>query len=176
MNQEPSPNAKEEKSTLRPTKLGKVAMFVILLLVLYAIVAYHPEVEDEDKLCPRIGSRDVSVPWGSKTIISSTEVLVDFGRLASEPRPTLLTIKLMKDDEDIGTYAFQTNEDGPLILIEGEDVGNLTYIDLADNEKVNVGDRIRITNLSPNTDYVIAMFWAPTGDCMTEMYFTTPPE
>ncbi|MEE9115984.1 MAG: hypothetical protein V3U09_03715 [Thermoplasmata archaeon] len=175
MNQEPSPNAEEEESTLRPTILGMVAMFVILLLVLYAIVAYYPEVEDEDKLCPRIGSGDVFSVWGSKTIISSTEVLVDFGRVVPEPRPTLLTIKLMKDDEDIGTYAFQTNEDGPLILIEGEDVGNLTYIDLADNEKVNIGDRIMIENLSPNSEYVIAMFWAPTSDCMTETYFRTPP-
>lgn len=175
MNQESSPNAREEKSTLRPTVLGLVAMYVILLLILVATVAYYPEVEDEDKLCPRIGSRDVSTSWGSKTIVSPTEVLVDFSKLAPEPRPTLLTIKLMKDGEDIGTYAFQTDEDGPLILIEGEDVGNLTYSDLADNQKVNVGDRIRITNLSPNTDYVIAMFWAPTGDCMTETCFTTPP-
>ncbi len=176
MNQESSPNAKEEKSTLRPTVLGLVAMFVILLLVLSAIVAYYPEEEDEDKLCPRIDSGDVSVPWGSKTIVSSTEVRVDFGKVMPEPRPTLLTIKLMKDDEYIGTYAFQTNEDGPLILIEGEDVGNLTYIDLADNEKVNIGDRITIEDLSPNSDYVIAMFWAPTDDCITEMYFSTPPE
>lgn len=175
MNQEPSPNVEEEKSTLRPTVLGLVAMFVILLLVLSAIVAYYPDAEDEDKLCPRIGSRDVSTVWGSKTIISPTEVLVDFGKVSSDPRPTSLTIKLMKDDEDVGTYAFQTNEDGPLILIEGEDVGNLTYADLADNQKVNIGDRIRIEDLSPNSDYVIAMFWAPTGDCITETYFSTPP-
>ena len=176
MNQESSPNAKEEKGTLRPTILGVVAMFVILLLVLSAIVAYYPEVEDEDKLCPRIGSRDVGTTWGSLRIVSSTEVRVDFSKVASEPRPTLLTIKLMKDDEYIGTYAFQTNEDGPLMLIEGEDVGNLTYSDLADNQKVNVGDSIRIEDLSPHSDYVIAMFWTPTDDCMTEMYFRTPPE
>ncbi len=175
MNQKSSSNANEERSTLRPSILGMVAMFVILLLVLSAIVAYYLDVEDEDKLCPRIGSREVFSTWGSKTIVSSTEVFVDFSRVGSEPRPTLLTIKLMKDDEDIGTYAFQTNEDGPLILIEGEDVGNLTYIDLADNEKVNIGDRIRIEDLSPNSEYVIAMFWTPTSDCITETAFSTLP-
>jgi hypothetical protein len=150
-------------------------MFTILLLALSAIIAYYPE-EEEENLCPRIGSRDVGSTWGEEVIISSTGAHVYFGKVFPDPRPTSMTIKLMKDDEDIGIYAFQTDEDGPLLLVDGEDVGTLTYVDLADNQKVNIGDVIRITNLSPNTDYVIAMFWDLTGDCMTETYFTTPPE
>jgi hypothetical protein len=176
MNQESSPNAEEKKSTLRSTVLGMVAMFVILLLVLSAIVVYYPEEEEGDKLCPGIAGGDVGSTWGIKNVINSTVVDVCFGKVNPNPRPTSLTIKLMKDDEDIGTYAFQTDEDGPLLLIDGEDVGTLTFVDLADNQKVNVGDVIRITNLTPDSVYVIAMYWVPTGDCIAETYFTTPPE
>jgi hypothetical protein len=175
MNLQSSPKTEEKNSTLKPTARGMVAMYVILVLILVAIVVYYPEVEEEDKRCPRIGSRDVGSTWGKEIKLSPTEVRVEFGKVSGEPRPTQLVIKLMKDDEEIGTYEFQTNEDGPLILIEGEDVGNLTYIDLANNEKVNVGDGIRIEDLSPNSEYVIAMFWAPTSDCITETYFSMPP-
>jgi hypothetical protein len=176
MNQESSPEQREEKSTLRPTVLGLVVMYVILLLILSAIVVYYPEAEEEGDLCPIIGSRDVGSTWGSKTIVSPTEVDVYFGKVSSDPRPTSLIIKLMEYDGGIGTYEFQTDEDGPLVLTEGEDVGNLTYSDLANNQKVNIGDKIKIGDLTPNSDYVIALFWAPTGDCMTETAFSTPPD
>ncbi len=149
-------------------------MFILLLVVLYAIVMYHPLEDEEDKLCPRLGSRDVGTTWGGTTIVNSTTVIQDFAMISSNPRPTLLLIKLMKDDEDIGTYAFQTDEDGPLILIAGTDVGTLVYEDLANNQKVNVGDRIEMTNLSPGSEYVIALFWDPTDDCLTETDFWMP--
>jgi hypothetical protein len=113
--------------------------------------------------------------WGVKTIISPTAVDVDFGIVYPEPAPMDLSIILIRNGTDQGHYVFDDNWDGTLSIIGGVPVGTLTYRDVADNQRVDVGDSILLTNLLPNSDYSLKMIWAPTGDQITTTYFSTPP-
>lgn len=111
--------------------------------------------------------------WGAKMPISNTAYDVDFGKISPEPQPMDLKIILVRNLTVEGTYSFTSNFDGPLSLTGGTNVGTLTYADLADNEKVNIGDRLRLRNLAPNSDYTLKMIWGPTGDQITSTTFTT---
>ncbi len=113
--------------------------------------------------------------WGSMTIVSRTEIVVDFGRISPEPEPVDLAIILRRNGTQEGMYTFATNNDGPLILTSGSDVGTLRYADLADNQRVNIGDQLRMSNLTPGSDYVVIMIWNPTGDQLAARPFSTPP-
>jgi hypothetical protein len=111
--------------------------------------------------------------WGPYDERSNTEVWVEFARVTPEPRPTQLEIVLVRNGTDQGLYSFQTDNDGPLALASGVDVGTLTYEDYIDNERVNTGDELRMTNLSPGSDYTLMMFWGPTGDMIATKDFST---
>lgn len=173
MNRKPFPNEEKEESTVMATVLGMTAMFVILLLALYAIVAYYSENGEEDKVCPKWGP-DTDYIWKPAIMHPPDMAYVDFGKMSPEPKPTSLNIKLMKNGEDVGIYMFQSDDDGELTLKNGSDLGNLTYLDMADNKKINIGDSIKITDLSLGSEYVIAMVWADTGECIATMSFSTP--
>jgi hypothetical protein len=112
--------------------------------------------------------------WGAKTVNSNTAVNVDFGKVNPEPYPVDLEIILVRNGTIEGKYSFSNNFDGPLILSAGADVGTLTYADLADNQKINIGDQLRMTNLAPDSDYTLKMIWGPTGDQITSTTFSTP--
>ncbi|MEE9115986.1 MAG: hypothetical protein V3U09_03725 [Thermoplasmata archaeon] len=175
MNRKPFPNEEKEESTVMATVLGMTAMFVILLLALYAIVAYYPENGEEDKICPKWWGYDSDYIWKPAILVPPDMAYIDFGKMSPEPKPTSLNIKLMKNGEEIGIYMFQSDDDGELTLKSGIDLGNLTYLDIADNQKVNIGDSIKVTDLSLGSEYVIAMVWADTDECIVTMSFSTPP-
>ncbi len=141
-----------------------------VLVLIWALLEYYLDIEVFSTI-------DQVVPtgvWGQKIVLSSTEVHVEFGKVSSDPRPTQLKIILIRNMTVEGTYVFTSDFDGPLALSSGTNVGTLTYADLADNERINTGDKLMITNLWPGSDYIIRMIWAPTGDQITSTTFSTP--
>ncbi len=147
-----------------------VVIVAIILPVILSFVLYMMVIDMEP-------NTHMTVPtgiWGARTYISSTEVWMDFGRISPEPRPVDLEIILVANYTTDGLYTFATNNDGMLTLAAGSNVGTLTYVDLADNQRVNIGDQLRMTNLMPNSDYVLRMIWGPTGDQITSTGFSTP--
>lgn len=111
--------------------------------------------------------------WGQKTILSPTSVAVDFGIIWPESEPMDLSIILIRNGTEQGHYVFESNGDGTLSIIGGVPVGTLTYRDQADNQMVDAGDSILITNLLPVSDYTLRMIWSPTGDMITSTTFHT---
>jgi flagellin-like protein len=141
-----------------------VAITVVLAAVLYIMVF-------------NLGGTEPVVPIGTfepPEVVDSTTVNVGFGMMSADVRPVDLEIVLMKNGTDQGRYTFPDNEDGQLTLASGDDVGTLTYQDFVNNKKVNAGDEIRITDLSPGSDYTIMLFWGQTGDRITLTDFSTP--
>lgn len=112
--------------------------------------------------------------WGDLIIASSTEVVIDFDRINPEPRPMDIEIILVRNQTAEGIYEFSSNNDGALTLVGGTYVGRLTYEDLAGNQRINVGDQLRMTDLNPTSDYRLVMIWLPTGDQITSTSFSTP--
>lgn len=112
--------------------------------------------------------------WGAKTLVSSTAINIDFGKVNPEPRPVDLEIILIRNGTAEGVYSFSGNDDGALTLSRGVNIGTLTYADLADNQRINIGDQLKLTGLNPNSDYRIIMIWGPTGDQITSTGFSTP--
>ena len=112
--------------------------------------------------------------WGAKTIVSNTAVNIDFGKVNPEPMPVNLEIILVRNLTTEGVYSFSGNDDGALTLSRGVNIGTLTYADLADNQRINIGDQLKLTGLNPNSDYTIKMIWVPTGDQITSTSFSTP--
>ncbi len=111
--------------------------------------------------------------WGKTEVKSSTEATADFGVITPEQRPMDLKIVLIRNETAQGLYSFSNNDDGTLILESGEDVGTLTYMDLMDNQRVNNGDKMRMTDLAPGSSYELIMAWVPTGDQIDSTTFTT---
>jgi hypothetical protein len=111
--------------------------------------------------------------WGQKTPVSCTAFNIDFGKVSGEPPPMNLEIILFRNLTDEGTYQFVSNDDGPLSFVFGTDIVDIVYADLANNQKVNTGDVLKLTNLAPSSDYHIKMIWAPTGDQITSGSFST---
>ncbi|MCK5292278.1 MAG: hypothetical protein KAR39_09730 [Thermoplasmata archaeon] len=142
-----------------PTVLAAVLYFVVIGL---APTDFPP------------GSQVPTGVWGAKMIISSTEVHIDFGPINPEQRPVDIDIILVRNGTVEGGYYFTSNDDGMLWLARGTDVGTLLYSDLADNQRINIGDRLEITNLHPMSDYRLVMIWSPTGDQITSTFFSTP--
>ncbi len=142
-----------------------VAITVVLAAVLYIMVI---------GLAPS-GSVIPTGTWGKKTPVSNTAYDVDFGRVNPDPKPVDLEIILLRNGTFEGKYSFSNNDDGVLTLAPGStDVGTITYVDLADNQKVNIGDKLKMTNLYPDSSYDLVMIWSATGDQITSTSFDTP--
>jgi hypothetical protein len=161
------PPKRDDKKVLTIIIIVIIVIFVlptVLAAVLYFVVI---------GLAPS-GTMVPTGTWGAKIIVSSTAVNVDFGKVSSEPRPMDIVVILVRNGTAQGVYEFSSNNDGALRLDRDIYVGTLTYADLADNQKINVGDTLKLTDLYPNSDYTIKMIWGPTGDQITSTTFSTP--
>ncbi len=142
-----------------------VALSIILGLITTVLVLTHEEEEERFNLGPGC----------TRSVLSRTAVNIDFGYIDQSPRPTNLTITLERNDTHSGQYEFVSDEDGPLALVNGENMGTIHYVDLADNEKVNVGDMLKLTGLYPDSYYELVLSYASTGDVIMTCSFSTPP-
>ncbi|MEE9115982.1 MAG: hypothetical protein V3U09_03705 [Thermoplasmata archaeon] len=163
-----------------PKKDDKKIMIIIIIVIIVVFVV--PTVMAAVLYFVVIGLAPTDFPtgpqvptgvWDAKTIISSTEVHVDFGKINPEQRPVDIDIILVRNRTTEGVYYFRSNDDGALWLAHGTDVGRLFYEDLADNQRINTGDQLRLTNLYPGSDYRLVMIWGATGDQITSTTFST---
>ena len=141
-----------------------VAITVVLAAVLYIMVM-------------GLGGGGTPPPRGTfqpPVIKSSTEVNIDFGVITPEQRPMNLGINIESNDTKEGRYSFSSNDEGYLAFVGGTDVCDIRYTDLADNQWVNYGDGLRITSLSPGTEYKVTLIWTVKGDAITSTTFMTP--
>ncbi len=157
---------------------------MILAFSLYMIIVeLMPTVEDKSEPCE----------W-AMGVGSSTSAAIEFGDYGGTPGPgspspscrTDLIEKLydnawppalkvvLSNDTHSGTYHFQSFEDGALILDRGDHMGNLTYLDLANNNKINVGDVLRLEGLGPGSNYILEIVWDSTDEVIAVAYFSTP--
>lgn len=59
-----------------------------------------------------------------------------------------------------GTYSFPHNDDGVRLQFEGNlNLADIKYKDYADNGRVNSGDQLRLSGLSPGVTYTVKMLW-----------------
>ncbi|UCD91813.1 MAG: hypothetical protein JSV43_06130 [Methanobacteriota archaeon] len=106
-------------------------------------------------------------------VMGSTTTDVTLGPITGNPAPTKLKI-ILKAPTESGTYTFPSDSDGViLVLTEGVDTGTITYRDYADNERVNAGDQLVLSDLVPETVYIIILIWAPNDNEMDAKSFTT---
>jgi hypothetical protein len=163
------------KRATQKTKLIWVTGYLLVLALIFVsvfllYVMLQPDVPDEpvEYECESRGG------IFSPRVLGPTSVEICFGRLNPEPKPTDLGIVLVRNGTDEGWYRFQGDDDGPLVLAGGVTVGTIVYADSEDNERVNRGDKLDITDLYPESDYKAILVWAPTGDVITRKTFSTP--
>jgi hypothetical protein len=165
-------NGKEDKK--KPSVLhvvGTTLLPIILTIALfYSVILLTPSPKDP---CEAYIADLPTGTFGKKEILSSTSVSVEFGKIMCDPSPTKLNIILVLNESVEGRYMFQSNDDGAMLLTNGPALGTLTYEDNADNGRVNPGDKLVLTNLTPGSDYAITLFLAMTGDYITSTTFST---
>ncbi len=155
--------------------LAVLAVAVILLLAQLGI-SFLIYLAIQDIEPARDGAEEITK--GSFTdvdVMGSTTTNVTFGLITGNPAPTKLKI-ILKAPTESGTYTFPSDNDGViLVLTEGVDTGTITYRDHADNERVNAGDQLVLTDLTPETVYLIFLVWVPNDNEMDAKSFTTAP-
>jgi hypothetical protein len=115
--------------------------------------------------------------WGKCTVHGPKSATIEFGVVEmglNDVRPLELEIWLERNGTIENRYAFHSDFDGGLNIIAGPDNVALTYEDKADNIRIDVGDEIHMSNLSPGSEYRIRMIWKSTGDIMATKGFSTP--
>lgn len=164
---EPGQMLESHKRGRLPLGTRLVIIAIVVLLASFSIVVYIAlnTTVNGDHFHP-------TGVWGPKTI-GPEEVTVDFGRVTPRPEPVDMSLVLVRNGTTAGRYAFASNNDGELAFFNGEEVGTLTYADLADNERIDTGDKIVLTNLAPDSNYELIMIWVPTGDRITSTTFAT---
>ena len=141
-----------------------VVITVVLAAVLYTMVS-----------CARLSPIPIGT-WCDETMVSSTEATVEFGEMSRKIRPMNLEFILIRNSTTEARYGFSSNTDEHLALKSGTGIGTLTFENLGDRICVDAGDRMRLTNLTPNSEYILKMIWAPSGDEMASVTFSTLSE
>lgn len=173
-NEAESENTNRERDKTKPSVLhivGTLLLPIILTLALfYSIMAFIPGPKDP---CEGYIASSPTATFGHKEVINLTSATVDFGKVSCDPSPVKIEIILVLYYGKQGLYVFQSNDDGQLMLKNGQSIGTVTYEDQADNQRVNPGDRLILTNLTPHSRYEMKMILADTGDQMTSTTFWT---
>ena len=141
-----------------------VAITVVLAAVLYIMVI-------------GLGGGSPPPPTGTlqpPQIVGPDAVDIDFGRISGEQPPMNLEFVLELNGTIEGKYKFSSNNDGDLTFSDGTDICDMMYLDLADNEIVNLGDGVKLTELYSGSRYEISLIYSPTGDRIDSKTFSTP--
>lgn len=162
--------SKKKRRKPRIHIVATVAFAIVMLLVVFSVLYFMTVgLTPGGACCPPQGS------FSKIEVIGSTSAIATFEKFEnSDPRPAHLVVVLVKDDTSEGQYAFPNNRDGVTLNVEhGTNLGTITYLDFQDNEWVNKGDRLLLTDLDSGSDYTLRLYWAPTGDIMDEKDFDT---
>jgi FlaG/FlaF family flagellin (archaellin) len=138
-----------------------VAMTVVLTAVLYIMVI------------GMTGTDVSSSRWGAIDIdsVSPTSFDARFGDFEPDIKPTGLKI-MVEFEGDEGTYTFSSDYDDNLTYSDGVDICDMYYNDQMDNGWINIGDFVRITNLSPGGTYTLYVLDAVTGGQIVTQSYT----
>ncbi len=141
-----------------------VAITVVLAAVLYIMVI---------GLTPGTSSQTPQGQFSSVNVETNTTAEAVFAKLTNDPAITKLKV-VLEVGANSGTYSFPAATSGTVANFDaGTDLGNIEYRDAIDNEKVNIGDKLYLTDLSTGSEYTIYMIWAATGDEIDHEDFTT---
>ena len=160
-----------------------VILSVILAFCLYMIIVeLWPTVEEEKRPCAlsttltSLTSARMEFMYGGMPGPGSPSCDTDLlERIFGITWPSALKIVLSNETHS-GTYLFESFEDGLLILDNGDYMGNLTYVNIADNEKINYGDVVRMEGLGPESHYTIEIIWYWTNEVIAVAGFYTPTQ
>lgn len=177
-------NRKSDKTRLVPfpSSIPIVIVGIVTLLgVLYLIIVLNlaPPSEENGEAC------DLAA-WA----ISDTEARVQFSswgpspgppcrtdlyeKLFDSPAPTDVKIVLSNDTHS-GTYTFPSFDHKTLLVLEsGDEMGTISYTDIADNQELNRADELRLENLGRESDYTLHVVWNPTDEILAMADFSTP--
>ncbi len=140
-----------------------VAITVVLAAVLYIMVI---------GLTPGTSSQTPTGQFSVETT-SNTTAEITFAKLTNDPAVTKLKV-VLEIGTNSGTYSFGTASTGTVAQLDsGSNLGTITYQDFVDNEKVNSGDKLLLTLLTKNSDYIVRLIWAPNGDTIDTDSFST---
>jgi len=141
-----------------------VAITVVLAAVLYIMVI---------GLTPTTGTQTPQGQFSTIDVQSNTTAEAIFAKLTNDPAVTKLKV-VLEIGLTSGTYSFGSAETGTIAnLDDGSDLGTITYRDFVDNEKVNSGDKLLMSDLTTSSDYTIYLIWAPDGAIIDQAEFTT---
>ncbi len=141
-------------------------VMVVITVVLAAVLYFMTST------CATLNPIPIGI-WCEDTTVSSTEATVEFGEMSRKIRPTNLEFILIRNSTTEARYGFLSNYDKDLVLKKGSDLGTLTFENHGDDICVDAGDEMKLTNLAPNSTYILKMIWAPTGDEMASIRFST---
>ncbi len=161
---------------------------LLILVILSSVLAFAlsmiatelwPPVEEEGKPC-RLGGHMVSsteavveLSYGGLPGPGSPSCRTDLlNRLYEDAWPSALRVVLSNDTHS-GNYTFRSFEDGALDLSSGNDMGRITYYDLADNKIINHEDRMWLEGLGPGSCYTFEIVWDPTDEVIAVATFST---
>lgn len=170
---------REKERRRLPVPLPAImVLFVILAYVVIFIIVTLDWTPPEEKLCDgETGGYcygDPAAPLIEKEL-TSTSITICFGG-GFDRNPHQFEIFLGNSTSE-GTYYFPSSGNGTvLILKSGTDVGTVTYMDNADNGKINVGDCIILENLEPDTYFSMELVYVTSGKTVCFYCFSTPPQ
>lgn len=153
----------------------KVQVFFLWVVIIacVSIFVFALYIATEDRFNPPL-----PIPTGSIDDIDNigaTTATVILGKIEYNPPPTHLGFRFINETDSV-TFRWQDNiADGSYQPFNKPTTIAITFNDVDGNDEVNKGDFLALTGLAPSTEYTIQLIWAPTGDCMTETYFSTPP-
>ncbi len=151
-------------------KLIPLTIILVVLAVVLPVLAYVRMVGLE----PR---PNLSTPEGGilVEVTGNTTAEVILYTITGDPPVTRMKVKLMIEAKS-SVYSFGSATNGTIATLEsGPDLGTITYWDPTNNKEVNSGDKLLLTNLNKNSDYIVYLIWAPNGDEIEHEFFTTPP-
>lgn len=121
----------------------------------------------------------MNVPTGSIDDIDNigaTTATVILGKIEDNPPPAPLAFKFINETDSV-IFQWQGNAtNGSYQTFNTPSTIAITFNDVDGNDEVNKGDFLAVTGLAPTTEYTVQLIWDPTGDCITETSFSTPPE
>lgn len=167
----------QDSPDTRPRKIAKIVaailMVPLLLLSGFAVISLLEVPED---VCSRILGNTPVIPTGQFYVedTDTTTAKITFSTVFCDAPPTRLRIGLKVDDE-YSWFSFSNDESGAtLTVISGENIATIVYYDLEQNGRVELGDYLAISGLTPDTEYTISLVWQETGDLLDTDVFTTP--
>jgi flagellin-like protein len=142
-----------------------VAMTVVLTAVLYLMVMGMTGGDVERTM------------WGSFTLTAkddNTSFDLTFSRFQPNPPRPLNMAVLVEFEDSEGRYAFVSNSDGDLSLVEGTDLCDIYFEDYVNDGLISDGDLLRFTNCSPGGLHIVYVLDATTGNVVHEDSINLP--